>query len=477
MKKLLALSLALLMIFALVGCKSNRREIVKLTLSTEDSEAILNAAGIRLPKVEECAAANSTVIWYSHEDPFHNYSEAEVVNTGYWTFVNKYGCEVEWYEITWGQQWDGLSALILAGTSPDFYGSFCDMFPYYISKGIFSPIDDYVNYDDPLWKDMKDFVDKYYTIGDDRYMIVYDATFDTVCAYNRRIMDEWGFDDPATLYYNDEWTWDAFYEMCVDFSDPDENRYALGGWSYDRSIFYSSGAMIAKYDTEAKQYVSSMEDSRLDRAADLLYNLNKNDCMHPAAVIDGIEGKGIKSGEILFYVRAPYAFTGPVEEIENLYGSLDELMFAPVPRDDDGDGNYYIETLPKGYFLVKGGENHAGVGLLAACERFKTIDPTVEDIDRKQLRETYHWTQDMLDMWDACYELANSDTVIINYDAGFGSGNQLGGTLSSILGNFRNLSGDISTWAQLKEEYSEALQYYTDKMNNQIAEYEASREE
>ncbi len=473
MKRILVLALALLMIFSLVGCKSNKRPIIELTLSTEDSEAILNAAGIRLPAVEECAAANSKVVYYSNADPFHNYSADEIVNTGYWTFVNKYGCEVEWYEITWGEQWDGLAALILTDSPPDFYGSSCDMFPFYITKGMFDPIDDYVDYNDTLWSGMKDFVDKYYTIGDHRYMIVYDATFDTVCAYNSRVMDEYGFDQPAELYYNDEWTWDEFYDMCAEFSDADEGRHALGGWSYDRSIIYSSGASIATYDTEAKVYVSTMEDPRLDRAASLLYDLNKNDCMHPEAVLDGIEGKGIKEGEILFYVRAPYAFTGPVEYVENIFGDINEIMFVPIPRDDDGDGKYYIETIPKGYFLVKGGPNHEGVALLASCERFKTIDPTVEAIDRKQLRETYMWTQDMLDMWDVCYALANSDTVIINYDVGFGGNGQLGSTISAILGNFRNLSGNISTWAQLKEEYGEALAYYTDKLNKQIADYEA----
>ena len=58
-KKLIALGLCLLMIFALVGCGSNKREIVQLTLSTEDSEAILAAAGITLPDAEETAAANT----------------------------------------------------------------------------------------------------------------------------------------------------------------------------------------------------------------------------------------------------------------------------------------------------------------------------------------------------------------------------------------------------------------------------------
>lgn len=49
-KRFLALVLVMVIIFALVGCGSKKREIVKLTLSTEDSEAILAAAGITLLK-------------------------------------------------------------------------------------------------------------------------------------------------------------------------------------------------------------------------------------------------------------------------------------------------------------------------------------------------------------------------------------------------------------------------------------------
>lgn len=98
MKRIIALVLALVTIFAFVGCGKERREIVKITLSSENSEAILAAAGIRLPDVEEAAGANSTVTWLSWYDDFHNYDETEIVNTGFFTFTEKYGGEVEWIE-------------------------------------------------------------------------------------------------------------------------------------------------------------------------------------------------------------------------------------------------------------------------------------------------------------------------------------------------------------------------------------------
>lgn len=108
------------MVMALAGCGSSTREIVYLTLSSDDSEAILAAAGITLPDVTEAAAAGTTVKWFCWYDPFHNYSEDEIVNTGYFTFTEKYGCEIEWVETSYSNRNDDLANLILSSNSPDF---------------------------------------------------------------------------------------------------------------------------------------------------------------------------------------------------------------------------------------------------------------------------------------------------------------------------------------------------------------------
>ena len=154
-KRLFALGLVLLMIFAFVGCGKSGRQIVEVTLSTEDAEAILAAAGITLPDAESTVAAGSTIKWFSWYDSFHNYDEAEIVNTGYFTFKEKYGCELQWVETTWSARFDELATLILGGTAPDFYPSSNETFPTYAIKGMFMPVDDYVDYDDPLWADMR----------------------------------------------------------------------------------------------------------------------------------------------------------------------------------------------------------------------------------------------------------------------------------------------------------------------------------
>lgn len=50
MKRFASLFLVVVLVFALVGCGKNKKQIIELTLSTEDSEAIMAAAGIMLPR-------------------------------------------------------------------------------------------------------------------------------------------------------------------------------------------------------------------------------------------------------------------------------------------------------------------------------------------------------------------------------------------------------------------------------------------
>ncbi len=462
-KKIFALALVVLMVFALVGCTGdNKREIIKLTLSTEDSEAILAAAGITLPDAETTLASGTTVQYHHWVDAFHNYNEDEIVNTGYWTFANKYGGEVEWVETTYGSRFDDLANLILAGTSPDFTTASVTTFPEKCLKGVFVPITEYIDYDDPLWAGNKEFVDRYFSMNGERWIICTDVKATDVCAYNRRVIEEWGFDDPAELFANDEWTWDVFYEMCLDFSDPDEDRYALDGWAWQSALVNSTGVTLIAID-EAGKFVSNIDDPALEAVQTIIYDLNKNDTRCPT-VMRGTEtdGAGIKEGLCLFWLREKWAFTGPVDDMSNIWGDIaaGELMFVPIPRNPSGDGNYYLGGQPVGYHIISGAENPEGVVLLSMCERFKILDPTVIDIDIKQLKEIYLWTDEMLEMNDLCQELAKANPVV-NFSSGCPA------NLDSAVNNLVNgtTGNNAQTWAQLKEQYGETIQYYLEELN------------
>ena len=476
-KRIIALLLALVTIFALVGCGKTRRPIVKLTLASEDAEAILAAAGITLPAVEEITCQGTTVIWYSWDDRFHNYSEEEIVNSGYWVFSEKYGCEVEWRECLWANRFTDLANYIAASNSPDFYSLSMEIFPNYVMKNMFQSVSDYVDYDDPLWQGTADVAETYLTIGDEVYGFVTGTKIEQPLVYNRRIMEEYGYEDPAELYRNGEWTWDVFLEMCLDFTDADMERYALDGWWYDNAIMESTGTDIVYYDTEAKEFVQNLDDPRLERAAGVLEELKKNDCIYPVWTTgwksrgSSEPGEGLKDGLTLFWCVAAFVtITAPVEEMGQIWGDMEaqEVMFVPMPRDPNGDGEHYVTATPLGYALVQGAKNPEGVALLAACDRFKALDPTVLAFDKREKMNKYLWTSEMFEMEQEFFRLVEEGNSVVPYNKGIGD------TLDSIVNKTKELgrNGDSATsWAQIKESYLEQLKYYVDEFNYEVEEY------
>lgn len=475
MKKFLAILLAFVFIVSLVGCGKEKREIIKITLSTEDSEAILAAAGITLPDAANAAGANTEVQYLAWGDPFHNYDENEIVNTGFFTFEEKYGGSLKWIECEYQERFDALSRLVLGGTAPDMYPagtSATATYPMKCMKGMFQPVDEWIDYSTPLWEGVAEIAESF-SFRDKHYTIVTNTTFKDIVAYNRRVMEEWGFDDPAELYYNDEWTWQTFYDYCIDFSDIDENRFALDGQAYTNSLVQATGQNFV-HRAEDGTYYSNLDSPEIERAEQMLYDLTKNDCTYHEgtsywAQRDGHLGGGMKDGLCLFYVCETWAFTDTVENVSAVWGDISagEVMFAPLPRDINGDGNYYLLSQINGYMICSGASNPEAAALLASCERFKILDPTVVNIDRRQLEEKYMWTQEMLDMYDTCKEIAAANPrAIVTGD--------MTDNINSAVSTFQYgpcRSANPSTWAQVKEQHSEALEYYLEEFNAMMEEF------
>ena len=478
--KILSLVMAAVLIIALVGCGAQKRERIELTLNTEDAEAILKAAGIWLPEKEDAKGTDTTLIWYANYD-FYAYSEDEMSQLGFFTFKEKYGGDVEWWQMVWETRWDQLANYILGGTPPDFTQSNNEMFPKKIIRGMAQPVNDYINYDDPLWEEMKPYAEAYFTLGGNTYMIVTDIGVDLVVPYNRRTINEWGFDDPAELFYNDQWTWDKFYDMCLEFTDPDEDRYALDGWYFGRTIMRSTGTNVVNYDIDTGHFVSNVDDPRLERAAQVCYDIGRNGLCYPWwngwSLRNGVDGGGMAEGTCLFSPIGIWGFTGGgYEAVTAVWGDAaqDELMFVPAPRDPNGDGKYYLPASASGYYIINGAAHPEGVALLATCERFKAVDPTVVGIDRYQYEHTMHWRQDMLEMYDTCIEIANSGVgnIIMAYgeDNQAGYGTDVGEMLryfNDDLAHPTSLGGN-QTWAQAKEAYGDTFTYNIEQLNKDI---------
>lgn len=130
--------------------------------------------------------------------------------------------------------------------------------------------------------------------------------------------------------------------------------------------------------------------------------------------------------------------------------------------------------MASGYCMIQGARNPEGVALFASCERFKKLDPTVVDIDRRQLEEKYLWTREMLEMYDHCKALAqNGDTATVYY--GNGLGDNLWMTAEQIKCSSRQSSA--VSWAQAKASNGDKFEFYIEELNASIEKYEQDNDQ
>ena len=120
--------------------------------------------------------------------------------------------------------------------------------------------------------------------------------------------------------------------------------------------------------------------------------------------------------------------------------------------------------------LCKGAPNPNGAALLASCMRFKVLDPTVVNIDRRLLKEVYLWTDEMLDMWDTCERLA-AENVRMFYTGNLPQ--NLQDAYDRLTWNIQRTGGQYS-WAQIKEQYAEQIDYYLEELNDTLDTYIAT---
>ena len=225
-------------------------------------------------------------------------------------------------------------------------------------------------------------------------------------------------------------------------------------------------------------YWSNIDSPKIERGMQYLYDLKKNDCTYRGkdgsrwALREGGFGAGLKDGLCLFYIIGESFFTNTVEMINATWGDIEagELMFAPLPRDPQGDGVYYCQSsfddVKGAMAIINNASNPEGAALLAACIRFKVIDPVVIKIDERQLRETYKWNDDMIEMSRVCQEIADANFVI---DPTGNLPQNLQDPIRQMMGDGIIRTANDTSWAQLKENNSETIEYYIAELNAELA--------
>lgn len=399
---------------------------------------------------------NGEIKWLSDWD-INPDGTGKNVPTDLVVFQERYGGTVKFYRCTYEDRYDQLTKYISSGEGIDFfYGGNLDAFPRGAIKNMFVPADDYIDFDSPLWEDVKDVNDQFLWNGK-HYMAGVQATGDKVAViYNRKTVAEAGLEDPAVLYERGEWDWNAFQNMLESFVDTDNQRYGIDGWWFEFGLINSTG--IPPVSLNDGKLVSNLSDPSMERVQNWIYELYQKNCIAIGVGDFGWEIKPsyVGEGKTLFYPVGLFDLYMEKSKWTKKYG--EDMFFVPMPRDPEAD-EYYLSTGFETYMFVSGGSNPEGVARYLDCKRFVHLDEATKAIADNQFKADYGWTQEMLDMKDSMQELAEKNPVI---DISNGVSQDCGTLLNDAL----RQTARGTPWNETYESIYATVEKYLDKINS-----------
>ncbi|MCD8094550.1 MAG: extracellular solute-binding protein [Ruminococcus sp.] len=462
MKRILAGTLALTMSVAMASCGSSSSdtssEDTGKDLTDSQKEQVADLAD-QLPDIE---LENTTIKWMAHYDI--NPSEGNVKSPALELFEEKYDGVIEYVQTTWDTRYDDLATAVMSNDSPDFFpASDMDGFPKGAIKGMFEPIDDVIDLESDLWSSTQEASDQFIFNGD-HYIAVIDVSPNYVCVYNTTTIADNGLDDPAELFANDEWDWDVFQDMCIAFTDAENDMYGLDGYWYVKALSETSG--VPMIGLEDGYLVNNMDDPSIEKAQNFMYELQKNGvCFDRSSNNwstrgDGTTGYGLGTYQTLFIPVGLWAIETADTEV---FGDIDagEIMFVPMPRDPDSD-TYYISSRVEGYFLCKNAPNPDGFAAYMNC--LMVCKDNTSNITEESLIE-YGWNQDMLDMRTQIYQMAAENPV---FDLQSGVNSEMDTIMTTVSQGTMITGGGATTWTQVVSEYKGTVDYLIEEINEDI---------
>lgn len=354
-------------------------------------------------------------------------------------FEDTYGAKLEYIPTTNATQFDDLATAILGGTPPDIFVYDWRAFPYDINKGQYQPIDSIVDWNDPMWADVKDISDKFVWKGE-HYLAPFGYGFNDfqILMYNKSTIEEMGAEDPYELYEKGEWDWDKFTGLMKDFTDNGTDRFGIAGW-WANAFVYTCGDVLVNYDGE--KFTNNLYSAKVESAQNVISDIWVNGLVKRGWVDPS---QAFSTGDTLFYAMGTWAYEGAAGAVPD-----DVIQIVPFPK-QPGSDTYYMNKRIFTHMWVKGSENADCVKAWFNCNRLVNYDPQYTEITKEKfLTNNKNWSSEMYDVVMSYYD---DDKFTLAYDYGYG----LSATMNSEVMNVLYegvVNEQFESWVQAREQY------------------------
>jgi len=311
---------------------------------------------------------------------------------------------IHFMNVAYEDRLERLSALIASGDSPDMFQFEERHFPFGAYMRQFDPVDDLFDFDAPEWEATRDVM-RLFEWGGHNYAPIHMLVPSTALLFYRNsVVQQAGLPDPYELWNRGEWDWNAFLDMCQQFTDPANNMYSIMGWFIDEAAILSTGIGILTIEDGLLQ--NNLDDRRLDRAMDFLHGLAINDHRFPYHEVNNFElnPAEFRNGNILFWNDGPWVYQQTLTRFRERDGwADDEVRIVPFPRDPHA-AQFYHRGKHDSFMLVAGSRNHEGYKAWVTSALIAAQDGPMETQARDRMKEVYHWTEHQLEVLDRIQE-------------------------------------------------------------------------
>lgn len=467
-KKMLALTVAVVSALGICACgdQTEENETKETTVTTVEKVEVEDTEEIE----ELTEDTQKEIVWMGTYDLNPDESKGEDKSVEMTLFNNK-GGTVIWNQVADNEKFDKLASAIMSQQNvPDIFKYEWMAFPAQVLKDMYLPVDDIVDFDDPLWADTKATADGFVMNGK-HYVAPISTTVGTMMMYDKAVFEANGLSDPYEEYLAGNWNWDTWVDMMSEFcnnSTDDAPRYGINGW-FQPQIIQQTGKTMVNY--EDGKFVSNLNDPDIERAENLLYDIGKNGYVNSNWL--GNAKSALKDGTVLFYCMGTWAMTGNNGPAEG-----DDYGLVPVPADPQNDEKCMTADMTA-YMWVRGSTASDAVKTWFECCRIaNTEEEYRENNKQKFLNANPCWTEEM---YDTFMEASDTSNKLV-FDYGYGISSAMSDDNASVDGscitrklyestNREDDYGKQFSWAEVRETYSATVDTELKALNDAVTAY------
>lgn len=450
LKRLLAGCMAIAMTFVFTGCpKDDEGE----SSSKKDQVAVAEAKNI--DSIPDGAEKELIYMGVGDLNPVGNNEKS----VGLTLFESK-GGSIKWSRVTSGNQYTKLGAAVTSGKDvPDLFNYTALAVPSQVIQGFYQPLDEIINFDDPMWAGIKDTADQFVVDGK-HYVAPFSYAPLSLLFYNRKLITDNGLEDPIDLYDAGEWDYDALDDLMSEYckgADGDEERFGINGY-YAPSYVQQTGETLVMTDDNVT-YRSNLDSPKIAAAEERLADWQKQGYV----IYDWIgDATTAFQKNLLFYAMGEWAAIDTHTPTES-----DDWGVVPFPSDPTYEGEKTISSAKMSddsVLWVKGSEKKDAVQIFYECYRAAQTDTEyLKNQKDKWVTNNPNWGEEA---YQIIRDSADPDKNLMIFDPSYGvstlmgddnSGFMVGVSLTNYI--YKSTSapdeqGNSYTWTQIKEKFS-----------------------